>query len=70
MPLESYTASVLDRLPAACVLSVEVLPATTWDWVPTLSGGSFKWYIQRMAAAVQQLVVKYNSQVCLVSDSV
>lgn len=46
----------------------DILPASTWDWIPTLSGGSFKWYLQRMAGAVQQLADRYGSPVCLVGD--
>lgn len=47
-------------------LAADILPASRWDWVPTLSGGSFKWYLQRMTVAVQQLADRYGSQVCLV----
>lgn len=31
------------------------------------AGGSFLWYLQRLAAAVSELHSKYDSQVCLVS---
>jgi hypothetical protein len=47
--------------------AAEILPATTWDWVPTLSGGSFEWYIARLAEAVQQLQAKHQQQISLVS---
>jgi hypothetical protein len=36
--------------------------------VPTLSGGSFAWYIERLAEAVQRLHDKHQQQVSLVSD--
>eukprot|EP00879_Flechtneria_rotunda_P027747 GHRR01029738.1.p1 GENE.GHRR01029738.1~~GHRR01029738.1.p1 ORF type:complete len:133 (+),score=35.59 GHRR01029738.1:219-617(+) len=46
----------------------EILPATRWDWFPNLSGGSFKWYVARMAEAVQRLQQRYDSQVNLVRN--
>jgi hypothetical protein len=49
--------------------AAEILPASTWDWVPTLSGGSFAWYIERLAEAVQQLQAKHQQQISLVSSS-
>lgn len=49
--------------------AAEILPATTWDWAPTLSGGSFLWYLQRLAAAVHDLHSRHDSQVCLVGVS-
>ncbi|WIA15276.1 hypothetical protein OEZ85_001947 [Tetradesmus obliquus] len=49
--------------------AAEILPASTWDWLPTLSGGSFGWYVERLAEAVQRLQAKHQQQISLVGIS-
>jgi hypothetical protein len=56
----------LHTMYACLCAAAEILPASTWDWVPTLSGGSFAWYIERLAEAVQQLQAKHQQQISLV----
>lgn len=48
----------------------DVLLVQTADWLPTLAGGSFAWYLERLADAVRRLQTAHGgSKVCLVSSS-
>ncbi|KAF8060626.1 hypothetical protein HT031_004803 [Scenedesmus sp. PABB004] len=49
--------------------AVDVLPAHTRDWLPTLRGGSFAWFLERTAEHVARLADTHGGPVGLVGIS-